>query len=152
MQFASGIQQTCYERILPWITEIFGGQAIVCDDLPMFILRRGSAVTMVEVLPWEEQEAIVRIWARVVSGCSLTPDLMRYLLTKNIELPFGAFGIDEDGDIRLEHNQLGSTCDKEEIEVAARAIIDVADRFDDEILRLGGGSRALDRMREQMGS
>ncbi|WP_247217736.1 YbjN domain-containing protein [Synechococcus sp. C9] len=146
MLFDSAPQRTCYEKIRPWMQELFGDKLEIRDDLPIFIIPRGSAYAAVEVLPWTEDDAIVCTWSYVVKGAELKPELLQYLLRQNTEIPFGAFGIDEDGDIRLEHAIVGSTCDPKELETSAKSIMEMADHYDDEISALAGGQRASDRL------
>ncbi|WP_448380454.1 T3SS (YopN, CesT) and YbjN peptide-binding chaperone 1 [Gloeomargarita sp.] len=146
MLFESAPQQACYEKIRPWMQELFGDKVQIREDLPIFIIPRGSAYAAVEVLPWTEDDAIVCTWSYVVKGAELKPELLQYLLRKNTEIPFGAFGIDEDGDILLEHAIVGSTCDRKELETSAKSIMEMADRYDDEISALAGGQRAADRL------
>jgi hypothetical protein len=60
---------------------------------------------------------------------------------------FGAFGLDVNGDIIFEHSIVGSTCDKKELESSVRAVLEIADKYDDKIVAEWGGMRALDRIR-----
>jgi hypothetical protein len=57
---------------------------------------------------------------------------------------FGAFGVDKDGDIIFEHTIVGSTIDKEELKSSVKAVLSVADHYDDDIVSRWGGKRALD--------
>ena len=68
---------------------------------------------------------------------------MKYLLLENYTMRFGAFGIDDRGDIVLQHTIVGSTCDKEELQASVTAITTQADRYDDLIIQRWGGERAL---------
>ena len=74
----------------------------------------------------------------------MTPDLMYYLLRKNEDMRFGAFGIDEEHDVFFEHSILGSTCDIEEFRASLLAVASIADGLDDEIKEQFGGLRAID--------
>ena len=51
MLFESAPQKACYEKIRPWMQELFGDKVEIRDDLPIFIIPRGSAYAAVEVLP-----------------------------------------------------------------------------------------------------
>ena len=59
---------------------------------------------------------------------------------------FVAFGIRPNGDVVLEHNLIGSTLSKEELEVSLYTIARVADRVDEEIVERWGGERGVDRI------
>ncbi|MEE3716041.1 YbjN domain-containing protein [Tumidithrix elongata RA019] len=146
MKFATIAQKVCYEKIKPWLHEMYENLAIPPYDLPIFILPMGSATAMVEVLPWGNSEAIIATWSYVVTGAELTADLMRFLLKQNSELQFGVFSVDDDGDIRFHSTLVGSTCDRKELHTSVSSVLETADRYDDEIVETWGGERALDRM------
>jgi hypothetical protein len=147
MEFRTQAQKACYEKIAPWMKELFGEFAFARDDAPVISVVVGSAVAQTAVFPWGEDDATICTRAYVVTGAELTPDLMHYLLRKNADMRFGAFGVDDDGDIVFEHTIVGSTCDKEELRASVMAVVLTADQFDDEIVARWGGQRALDRMR-----
>lgn len=146
MEFKTSAQKACYEKIVPWAKELFGEFAQAREDAPVFGVMAGSAMVQVAVLPWGDDDATITARAYVVSGAELTPDLMHYLLRKNDDVRFGAFGVDNDGDIFFEHTIVGSTCDKEELKASVMAVVLTADKYDDEIVARWGGQRALDRM------
>ena len=147
MEFKTAAQKACYDKVVSWMKELFGELVIMRDDAPMMGVMMGSAVAQVAVLPWGDDDATITTRAYLVTGAELTPDLMRYLLQKNAELRFGAFGVDEDGDILFEHSIVGSSCDKGELKASVLAVLVTADKYDDEIVARWGGERMLDRMR-----
>jgi hypothetical protein len=97
--------------------------------------------------PWGDDDATVQTWSYLVTGAELTPDLMRYLLEKNEQLRFGAFGMDSDGDILFSHTIVGSSCEKTSLKASVMAVVMISDKYDDEIVARWGGQRALDRVR-----
>ena len=145
MKFKTAPQRACYEKIAPWVKELFEGTIVPEYPIPVLIVSMGSASAMVEISPWGD-DATVRTWSYVVTGAELTADLMQFLLRRNVEMEFGAFGIDDDGDIRFEHALVGSTCDKPELQASVTAVLEAADRYDDEIVKRWGGKRAVDRV------
>lgn len=145
MEFKTAAQQSCYEKITPWVKELFEGTLTPEYPIPLLIVSMGSASAMVEICSWGD-DTTIRTWSYVVTGAELTDDLMRFLLRLNVEIEFGAFGIDDDGDIRFEHALVGSTCDKNELQASVKAVLEAADRYDDEIVRRWGGRRAVDRI------
>lgn len=147
MEFTTEAQRACYEKVVPWMKELFGEFAVVRKDAPVVGVLVGSAVAQTWVYPWGDDDAVICTRAYVVMGAELTPDLMRYLLRENADMRFGAFGIDDDGDIFFEHSIVGSTGDKNELKASVLAVVTTADRYDDEIVARWGGQRALDRMR-----
>ncbi|MCS6959906.1 MAG: YbjN domain-containing protein [Pseudanabaenaceae cyanobacterium SKYGB_i_bin29] len=149
MKFKTAVQQQTYEKIRPWLTENYVNVQTPPYEIPLFVVPMGSATAMVEVSPLGEDEALILVWAYVVTGADLRPDLLRFLLQKNYELQFGVFSIDEDGDIRVHASLIGSTCDKKELLTSLSAVLETADLYDDDIVKTWGGKRALDRMMEQ---
>jgi len=147
MQFETPAQQACYEKVAPWMKELFGEFAHFRKDVPAIGVFIGSAFAQVVVFPWGEDDATITTRAYVVTGAELTPDLLHYLLRENADMRFGAFGVDDDGDIFFEHTIVGSTCDKEELKASVMGVVMTADRYDDEIVARWGGQRALDQMR-----
>lgn len=145
MNFATPAVQACYERITPMIKEIFGEFAVPYADEPGFSVAIGSAFVTIHVNPWGSDDTAILTYAWVVTGAETTPDLMRYLLAKNIDLRIGAFGLDSAGDILLQHSINGAACDKEDLKASAMSILTYADTVDDEIVARFGGQRAIDR-------
>jgi hypothetical protein len=147
MEFDSDTQKEVYEKIKPWIGEIFGEFAVAHEDGPTFGIMVGSAYTQVGVFPWGKAEATITARSYVVTGAELTPDLMLYLLNENDRTRFGSFGVDPEKDIFFEHTIIGSTCDKEELRASVMAVVMTADEYDDQIVAKWGGQTARDRMK-----
>ena len=145
MQFETEGQKECYEKILPWMKELFGIYLKVREDVPSFGVIVGSAYTQVGVYPWGKNEATITTRSYVVTNINIVEDLMDYLLHENDRMRFGAFGLDSDNDIFFEHTILGSTSDKEEIKSSILAVVYTADEYDDIIRQRWGGERAIDR-------
>ncbi|MEB3885820.1 YbjN domain-containing protein [Lyngbya sp. CCY1209] len=147
MQFQTVMQEACYEKVITWMRELYGKFPCARQDVPGLALFMGSALVEVFVFPWGKDDAIINTRSYVVTGTELTPDLMRFLLRENSNMRFGAFGIDEQGDVLFEHTIVGSTCDKVELEASVNAVLEIADDYDDKIVERWGGMRALDRIR-----
>jgi hypothetical protein len=146
MEFESEVQKEIYEKIKPWMTEIFGEFATAHEDTPTFGIMVGSAYTQMGIFAWGKDDAAITTRSYVVTGAELTPDLMLYLLSENDKVRFGAFGVDPEKDIFFEHTIVGSTCDKEEIRASVMAVVLTSDKYDDEIVAKWGGQTARDRM------
>jgi Putative bacterial sensory transduction regulator len=146
MKFKTAAQQTCYEKIEPWVAEMCQEQYIPPNNMPIFIVPSGSATAMIEVLPWGETDSLITAWSYVVTGAETTAELMRFLLDQNFDLPFGAFSLDKDGDIRFHASLIGSSCDLNELKASVSAVLKAADDYDDKIIATWGGKRASDRM------
>jgi hypothetical protein len=144
MKFESTAQKETYEKIVPWMKEIFGEFSTPDADQPLFWVNIGSAWMQLGVMPWADNGSIIYARADVVSGAKLTQDLAQFLLEQNNNMYFGAFGVDSVGDIFFQHTILGPTAQKEEVRATATAVVLMADKFDDQIVARWGGRRMLD--------
>lgn len=144
MEFKTKFQQDTYEKILPWMREIFGEFAKVHPDQPLVRVNYGSTIAWVSVDPWGDDDATVSARSYVVTGAEMTLELMEFLLKSNDNVRFGAFGLDTENDIFFDHTVVGSTCDKEDLKATIMAVIMTADEFDDKIVSRWGGRRATD--------
>lgn len=146
MEFRSAAQKACYEKIVPWMKELFGEFVMLRNDAPAMAVVVGSAIAQVGVIPWGNDDATINTRAYVVTGAEATPELMHFLLRETDNMRFGAFGLDSDDDVFFEHAIVGSTCDKPELKASVMAVVVTADQYDDKIVARWGGQRALDRM------
>lgn len=145
MEFQSNAQRACYNRIVPWMQDLFGDAAVMFEDEPLFIVTIGSAVASTRVVSWEENDALVTTRSFVVTEVDITPELSYYLLRENNNIQFGRFALDKEDDIVFEHSLVGSTCDQIELKTSVTTVIRLADDYDDEIVARWGGQRALER-------
>lgn len=148
MTFENESQKQTYEKILPWMKEMFGDFVGKREESPEFGVRVGSALAQTAIYPMGEDDSVISTRAYVVTGVDLTADLMHFLLRENDRMTFGAFGIDQDGDIFFEHTIVGSTCDQPELKTSVSSVAIIADEYDDLIVEKWGGKRAVDRMLE----
>jgi len=111
-------------------------------------LEFGSTQIMVIVRDFTEDDTIVECMATVVSGATISSELMRFLLRKNAELHFGAFGLLFDDSIIFSHAINGANLDSNELLTALHAVAVIADHYDDEIVEMAGGRRAADVQQE----
>ena len=145
MEFKTNAQEVCYKKVASWMKELFGEVAVAHEDQPRFAVNIGSVIAGVYVYPWRDDDVTICTRAYLVTGAELTAELLKYLLRKNANMLFGAFGIDDDDDIFFEHTIGGSTCDKNELKASVMAVGVTADKYDDEIVARWGGVRMLDR-------
>lgn len=145
MEFKTAAQKNIYEKVQPWMKELFGTFVSERKDEPFFGISVGSAFVSVGVLPWGEDDATITTRCFVITGAEMTPELMHFLLRENDQMRFGAFGLDGVDDIFFEHTIVGSTCDKEELKSSILAVVYTSDQYDDQIMQRWGGQRATDR-------
>lgn len=108
-------------------------------DNGSYTITRGSTQVMVIVRPFTESETCIECMAQVVSGARIDVELMRYLLRKNTELHFGAFGLLFDDTINFSHSITGTNVDENELTTTINAVAIIADHYDDEIVKMAGG-------------
>lgn len=109
-----------------------------------FAITKGSSQIVILVRPFTSDDTCVECISHVVSGATITADLMRFLLRKNAELHFGAFGILFDDTITFSHSITGRNLDSNELSTTLRAVAIISDYYDDKIVELAGGRRAID--------
>ncbi|MBD2102426.1 YbjN domain-containing protein [Leptolyngbya sp. FACHB-261] len=148
MEFETEAQRACYDKVATWMGQLFGKFPCARPDVPGLGLFRGSALVEVLIYPWGENDAVINSRSFVAVGAELTSDLMLFLLQENARMRFGAFGVDQKGDILFEDTIVDYGDDKKEFEASVTAVLDVADEYDDLIVSKWGGQRALDRIRE----
>jgi len=109
-----------------------------------YALSHGSSSVGIVVRGYTETDTMVEIMAQVVTGASIKPELLTYLLRKNAELHFGAFGLLFDDTIIFTYSLPGANLDASELEAAVTTVAVIADHYDDEIVKMAGGLRVSD--------
>ncbi len=109
-----------------------------------FTVNQGSASIMIVVRQFTRTEAMVECIANVVSGAEMSDKLLTYLLRKNSELHFGAFGLLFDKTICFSYSLPSSQVNRYSLETALHAVAVISDYYDDEIVAMSGGQRAAD--------
>ena len=148
MEFKSDAHKKAYEKTGDFLHTLFGEVNVkMMDDT--FVLQEGSTFVYIRTFPIGEKKSGVEIFSYVVVDIDVTEGLMRYLLTYNLRLMLGAFGIsvgeDGKGTVLLTHTILGDSMDREELYASVSAIARVADDLDDQIVTAFGGKTALDK-------
>ncbi len=109
-----------------------------------YVINRGSTQVMVLVRPFTEKDTAVECISNVVSGATISAELMKFLLRKNAEIHFGSFGLLFDDTITFSHCITGTNLDKNELIVSINSVAIIADHYDDEIVSIAGGKRAAE--------
>ncbi len=109
-----------------------------------FAVAYGSTSVSLVVRPYTETDTIVELMAHIASGSTLDRDILHWLLRKNAELHFGAFGLLFDDSIVFSYSVSGNTVNANELEAAVATVAVIADHYDDEIVTMAGGKRAID--------
>lgn len=149
MEFKTEAHQKAFEKTRGYLNTLFGEVNVkVMDDT--FVLQEGSTFIYVRTFPIGENKSGVEVFSYVVVDVEVTEQLMRYLLTYNLRLILGAFGLargeGSKGTVLLTHTILGDSMDREELYGSVTAIARVADDVDDQIVTAFGGQTALDKL------
>jgi hypothetical protein len=149
MEFKSESHKKVHEKTRNYLRSLFGEVNVKAMG-DTFALQEGSTFVYVRVFPIGEKKAGVEVFSYVVMDVEVTPELMRYLLTYNLRLILGAFGMSlgegDRGSVLLTHTILGDSMDREELYASVSAIARVADDTDDQIVTAFGGKTALDKL------
>jgi hypothetical protein len=149
MEFKTEPHKKAYEKTRDYLYTLFGEVNVKTMD-DTFVLQEGSTFVYTRVFPIGEKKAGVEVFSYVVACVDVTGELMRYLLTYNLRLILGAFGlaIGEDGKatVLLSHSILGDTLSRDELYASVSAIARVADDLDDQIVKTFGGKTAFDKL------
>jgi hypothetical protein len=149
MEFKSEAHQKTYEKTRDYLQSLFGEVNVKAMD-DTFVLQEGSTFVYVRTFAVGDKKAGVEVFAYVVIDVEVTEQLMRYLLTYNLRLIMGGFGLacgeGNKGTVLLTHTILGDSMDREELYASVSAIARVADDLDDQIVTAFGGQTALDKL------
>lgn len=115
-----------------------------------YTVSRGSSTVIITVRPFTENETCVEISSNMVVDVDLKPELMKFLLRKNAELHFGAFGILFDNTIVFSNSIAGSNLDANELSTSLNAVMIISDHYDNEIVKEYGGKLYKDAFEEDM--
>lgn len=149
MEFKTEAHKKAHEKTRDYLHTLFGEVNVkLMDDT--LVLQEGSTFVYVRTFPIGEKKSGVEVFSYVVVDVDVTEQLMRYLLTYNLRLILGAFGLARGeggkGTVLLTHTILGDSMDREELYGSVSAIARVADDLDDQIVTAFGGQTALDRL------
>lgn len=120
------------------LTEMVEGY--VADEHGNYVVGVASARAWIMPAWLPNGASVVRVFAITNLDVPVTAELTSFLLDKNLEFVFGSFALDVGhGAIWFNHNLLGDHMNPEELEAAISAVVQTADRFDDEIKARFGG-------------
>mgnify|MGYP001801626085 CR=1 FL=1 len=158
LDFTNSVQAAPYQKVADYLngSALFKDVLRSYDDQPKFDILYGSTLVEIDVLPWEVHPweeadlATVRATSCVTIGSPTSADMMHYLLTENRRMRFGAFHLDDAGQVLFAESVLGGdNMDLMELQTCILSVVTIADTYDDLIARQFGGQRAVDLMPTQ---
>lgn len=124
--FKTPAQQLVYERARQGLAALPGVSLARHETEPSLRVSRDSAQLHVYVLPFGELDAMIRVGTLVASNAK--PDaapLLRYLLEQNSINPIGAFSLDKEGHVLLEHAVVASSFDPPGLQATIEALFKI---------------------------
>ncbi|MDZ4744897.1 MAG: YbjN domain-containing protein [bacterium] len=109
-----------------------------------FAVPYGSSSVAIVVREYTKTDTMVELMAQVVSGGTIDAEVTKWLLRKNAELHFGAFGLLFDDTIIFTYSLPGTCLESQELESAINSVSIIADYYDDELIKMVGGKRVAD--------
>ncbi len=121
-------------------------------DDGLYVVKQGSSLVMISVLPWKSDRAVVRCVAQLVKGVTMEMPLAMQLLEMNALLRFGAFAYVAAGEVVIFSHTLlgGSTMTTEELTATVRDVAITADEYDDRIAARYGGQTMQELLEESV--
>ena len=126
------------ERVREYLNEVYPD--FVEFEAGRFTVQEGSASLSVTIRPWHEGDTAVEFTSQLVTGGKITPEVMRWMLEKNVELHFGALGLLFDDTIVYSHTLPGCDLSSKEFQATVRTVAMIADHYDDELVQMTGGT------------
>lgn len=134
-------EQDYQDRLRQWLTEA-NIEFIEQDDPPFLTIMYGSAVVFLILDADREEDAMLLLWAPLVVGAEIVPELTEMLLRENARRRFGAFAIDERNIIVMGHTLLASSLTSDSLLAALGNLAIHGDEMDDMIISRFGGVHA----------
>jgi hypothetical protein len=152
MSFKNKFHEETYKRVGEYLAETFGPDNIKKQGSISYSVEYGSAIINIGVYGWKES-AMVDCLSFVAKGVKVSSELMKFLLSANTKMYFGAFSLADEGgtgDVMLHHAIVGGNAmDKNELKFTVMEIARIADEYDDKIVNQFGGKRGLDAILEK---
>ena len=121
-------------------------------DEGLYVVKQGSSLVMINVLPWNPDRAVVRCVAQLVKGVTMEVPLALQLLEMNALLRFGAFAYVPAGEVIVFSHTLlgGKSLGAEELTTTIRDVAIIADEYDDRLAARYGGQTMLELLEESV--
>jgi hypothetical protein len=108
----------------------------------VFLAQKGSTHVQVRVVDVGHGQTVVRSLSPVTVGTPIAQDLLEFLLKENSTLLLGAFGLGPKNEIIYSHAIMSSSMDALELGASVSAVVNMADKYDDQIVQRWGGKTA----------
>lgn len=139
IEFINRAQELTYQRVKEYLeSSRFKASIRRWEDAPRFdILHDGATLIEVEVLSWEVNpwndgdRAIVKAFSHIMVGNLSAAELTQFLLMENRKMRFGAFHLDEAGQVIFAHSILGGEhMDVQELQTCILSVAAIASSYE----------------------
>lgn len=108
----------------------------------VFVAQKGSTHVQVRAIDVGAGQVAIRSTSTVTVGTPITPELLEFLLKENSSFVFGGFGLGPNGEVVYSHAIMASSVDPIELGASVSAVVNMADKYDDQIVHRWGGKTA----------
>ncbi|MBE9178963.1 hypothetical protein IQ268_10355 [Oculatella sp. LEGE 06141] len=153
--FVNSAQELTYQHISEYLrsSSLFKDTMQAATDAPTFnLLYQPSTLIEVEVLPWEihpwqdAELAVVKASSHITIGRTMDAEVIQFLLAENSKMRFGAFQLDEAGQVLFVHSILGGeNMDLLELESCILSVAAIAATYEDILAAKFNGQRLVER-------
>lgn len=132
------------------LTAVYGADGFHQWSENAFLRVEAGAVVLIVATPLEE-DAVVNVRCYLVRDVE-RPDaeLGATLAHLNADQLFGAFSLDEDGDVCYDYSILGSALTPAALHLAIRVVADASATYAQGIISRWGGVSSLDKLRQEI--
>ncbi len=109
-----------------------------------FSFRYGTVTVNVEVVPWHEEDVLVKFYSYLAEDVNLNQELMRMLLELNSHIHIGAFAIGTDNSVVFRYAMSGTSMNLKEFSAVLYSIAGTADSYDEYAKAFKGSRGAID--------
>lgn len=140
ISFAHQAQELAYQKVADYLaSSMFKDSMRTHPDSPRFdLLYGGTTLIEVEVLPWEvhpwenSELATVRASSHITVGNTSVATITHFLLSENRKMRFGAFQLDESGQVVFADSILGGEqMDLLELQTCILSVAAIASSYSD---------------------
>lgn len=145
MTTMSAALRTCHEKVESMLRGLYGARLLVDEATPAFGLRQGSVFVNIAVRSGANDAPVVVTRAWLVTGTEPTQEFLHHLLSDAGRPPLGAYGLDANDDVYLEHAVSGEDITLAGLRASVESVASEGDRADDVIVARFGGIRMTDK-------
>ncbi|MBD2462892.1 hypothetical protein H6G89_17775 [Oscillatoria sp. FACHB-1407] len=149
ISFSNPAQELTYQKVAEYLaSSMFKNSMRARTDMPRFdLLYQGTTLIEVDVLPWEvhpwenSELATVRASSHITVGDTSVAAVTHFLLAENRKMRFGAFQLDESGQVVFADSILGGeNMDLLELQTCILSVAAIANSYSDIIAQKFAGT------------